>query len=55
MPEIEYVEELMPTEELLDTLCPPVRNWFKDTFPDTVPGTFLQDVSKNKDTPGHAG
>ena len=24
----------MPTEELLDTLCPPVRNWFKDTFPD---------------------
>ena len=34
MPEIEYVQELMPTEELLDTLCPPVRNWFKDTFPD---------------------
>ena len=34
MPEIEYVEDRMESEELLERLCPPVRNWFKDKFPD---------------------
>ncbi|MCH1592304.1 MAG: DEAD/DEAH box helicase, partial [Candidatus Thalassarchaeaceae archaeon] len=34
MPIIEYVEDRMETEELLERLCPPVRNWFKDKFPD---------------------
>ena len=34
MPEIEYVEDRMETEELLERLCPPVRNWFMDKFPD---------------------
>ena len=24
----------METEELMEKLCPPVRNWFKDTFED---------------------
>ena len=34
MPEIEYVQDMMESEELLEKLCPPVRNWFKDKFPD---------------------
>ncbi len=34
MPEIEYIEDRMETQELLDSLCPPVRNWFMDKFPD---------------------
>ncbi len=34
MPVIEYIDEKMETEELLEFLCPPVRNWFKDKFPD---------------------
>ena len=34
MPLIEYVEDRMESEELLERLCPPVRNWFKDKFPD---------------------
>ena len=34
MPEISYVEEISETEELLSRLSSPVRNWFKDKFPD---------------------
>ena len=34
MPKIEYVEDSWETEELLESLSPPVRNWFKDKFPD---------------------
>ena len=34
MPDIEYVQDIMESEELLEKLCPPVRNWFKDKFPD---------------------
>jgi len=34
MPEIEYVTEVMETEALLEVLCPPVRDWFKDKFSD---------------------
>ena len=34
MPEIEYIEDRMETEELLASLSSPVRNWFEDTFPD---------------------
>ena len=34
MPKIEYVEDSWDTEQLLDSLSPPVRNWFKDKFPD---------------------
>tara|TARA_B100000900_G_C20602288_1_gene726162 strand:+ start:1468 stop:6753 length:5286 start_codon:yes stop_codon:yes gene_type:complete len=34
MPEIEYLESSHSTDELLDSLCAPVRNWFKDSFPD---------------------
>ena len=34
MPIIEYVNTKMETSELLERLCPPVRNWFVDKFPD---------------------
>ena len=34
MVEIEYLDSPHSTEELLEILCPPVRNWFKDSFPD---------------------
>ena len=34
MPEIEYLDSPNSTEELLESLCAPVRNWFKDSFPD---------------------
>ena len=34
MPIIEYVDTKMETSELLERLCPPVRNWFVDKFPD---------------------
>ena len=34
MPEIEYLDSPHSSEELLDSLCGPVRNWFKDSFPD---------------------
>ena len=34
MPEIEYIEDKMETEELLESLSAPVRNWFEDKFPD---------------------
>jgi ATP-dependent Lhr-like helicase len=32
--EITYLETPMETEELLETLCQPVRNWFAEKFPD---------------------
>ena len=34
MPEITYLEHPTETDVLMDKLCPPVRNWFKDKFPD---------------------
>ncbi len=34
MPEIQYIQDRMETEELLENLSPPVRNWFKEKFPD---------------------
>ncbi|MGB0787243.1 MAG: DEAD/DEAH box helicase, partial [Candidatus Poseidoniaceae archaeon] len=34
MPEITYLDHPMDTDALMDKLCPPVRNWFKDKFPD---------------------
>ena len=34
MVEIEYLDNPQTTDGLLDLLCPPVRNWFKDSFPD---------------------
>ena len=34
MVEIEYLDSPHSTEELLEILCPPVRNWFKDSFSD---------------------
>ena len=34
MPEIQYIDDSMDTEELLDSLSAPVRNWFEDKFPD---------------------
>lgn len=34
MAEIHYLNDPLETEVLLDRLCPPVRNWFKDKFPD---------------------
>ena len=34
MANIEYLDQPLETEELLDYLCQPVRNWFKDKFPD---------------------
>ena len=29
-----YATESAETQDLLDSLCGPVRNWFKDKFPD---------------------
>ena len=34
MPEITYLEHPTETDALMEKLCPPVRNWFKDKFPD---------------------
>ena len=34
MPELDYVRESSTTEELMENLCQPVREWFKDRFPD---------------------
>jgi Lhr-like helicase len=34
MPEIEYLDNPYDTEVLLGKLCPPVRNWFVEKFPD---------------------
>jgi ATP-dependent Lhr-like helicase len=34
MADIHYLDNPLETEELLELLCPPVRNWFKDKFPD---------------------
>ena len=34
MPRLEYVTESSESEELLESLCQPVREWFKDRFPD---------------------
>ena len=34
MADIHYLENPLPKEELLERLCPPVRNWFKDKFDD---------------------
>jgi len=34
MPEITYVSELSETEDILNKLSPPVRNWFQEKFPD---------------------
>ena len=34
MPEITYVSDFSETKDILEKLSPPVRNWFKDKFPD---------------------
>ena len=34
MVKIDYLGDPLDTENLLSMLCPPVRNWFKDKFPD---------------------
>ena len=34
MVKTEYLDNPQDTEGLLAMLCPPVRNWFKDKFPD---------------------
>ena len=34
MPELDYVRESSTTEELMENLCQPVREWFRDRFPD---------------------
>ena len=34
MPVIEYLDNPVSKEELLESLCGPVRNWFVDKFPD---------------------
>ena len=34
MANIHYLNNPLETEALLERLCPPVRNWFKDKFPD---------------------
>ena len=31
---ITYLEDPLETEALYEKLCPPVRNWFKNKFPD---------------------
>ena len=34
MVKIDYLDDPLDTDNLLSMLCPPVRNWFKDKFPD---------------------
>ena len=34
MPKLDYVKQSSTTEELMESLCQPVREWFKDRFPD---------------------
>ncbi len=34
MAEISYLDSPLESEELFEKLCQPVRNWFKDKFPD---------------------
>ena len=34
MANITYLEDPLDTEALYDELCQPVRNWFKEKFPD---------------------
>jgi len=34
MVKIEYLDSPHSTEDLFECLCPPVRNWFRDSFPD---------------------
>ena len=34
MPNLDYVDEYSTREELLDSLCQPVRDWFRERFPD---------------------
>ena len=34
MANISYLDNPQTTEELYEKLCQPVRNWFKDKFPD---------------------
>ena len=34
MPKLDYVKQSSTTEELMENLCQPVREWFKDRFPD---------------------
>ena len=34
MANISYLENPLSTEDLYEKLCQPVRNWFKDKFPD---------------------
>ena len=34
MVKIEYLDNPLDTDNLLSMLCQPVRNWFKDKFPD---------------------
>jgi len=34
MVKIDYLDDPLDTDDLLSMLCPPVRNWFKDKFPD---------------------
>ena len=34
MAEIVYLDSPLESEQLLERLCPPVRQWFKDKFPD---------------------
>ena len=37
MAEIRYLDQPLESEVLFDRLCPPVRNWFRDKFPDFTP------------------
>jgi len=37
MAEIVYLDSPLESEPLFDRLCPPVRQWFKDKFPDFTP------------------
>ena len=34
MPQIVYLDSPMESEPLYELLCPPVRQWFRDKFPD---------------------
>ena len=37
MAEIVYLDSPLESEALFERLCPPVRQWFKDKFPDFTP------------------
>ena len=48
MANISYLDNPLTTEELYEKLCQPVRNWFRDKFPDFTKPQKLAIPSNNQ-------